>query len=186
MLQPLYLWEWLGTPFVGGWVGPRAGLDGSKNSCPLPVFNPQTVQPVVSRNTNYTFPAPTLFWHTTVMTYLNKIFSLFDVRKSVHHHTIQINQPTRCNNFTSLLLDSYVWLNMFRVPLRPSSGTYNCTRSLWFYRWSVVVGALLVVVWQTTTNNAPTVEPEAPSAVVRSWWWAERRPKHVEPHINIK
>jgi len=31
---------------------------------------------------------------------------------------------------------------------------------------------LLVVVWQeacqTTTNNAPTVEPEAPSAVVRS------------------
>ena len=35
---------------------------------------------------------------------------------------IQINQPTGCNNFTSLLLDVYVWLNMFRVPLRPSSG----------------------------------------------------------------
>ena len=30
------------------------------------------------------------------------------------------------------------------------------------------VGALLVVVCQTTTNNAPTVKPEAPSAVVRS------------------
>ena len=38
----------------------------------------------------------------------------------------------------------------------PSSGAYNCTRSLWFYRWSVAVGALLVVVWQTTTNIAPT------------------------------
>jgi hypothetical protein len=25
----------------------------------------------------------------------------FDVRKSVHHHTTQINQPTRCNSFTS-------------------------------------------------------------------------------------
>jgi hypothetical protein len=101
---------------------------------------------------------------------------------------IQINQPTRCNNFASLLLDVYVWLNMFRAPLRPSSGAYNCTRSLWFYRWSGVVGALLFVVWsgQTTTNNAPTVKPEAHSAVVRSWWWAERRPKHVEPHINIK
>jgi hypothetical protein len=47
---------------------------------------------------------------------------------------------------TSLLLDVYVWLNMFRVPLRPSSGAYNCTISLWFYRWSVAVGALLVVV----------------------------------------
>jgi len=61
---------------------------------------------------------------------------------------IQINQPTRRNSFTSLLIDVYVWLNMFRAPFRPSSGAYNCTRSLWFYRWSVAVGALLVVVWQ--------------------------------------
>jgi len=60
---------------------------------------------------------------------------------------IQINQPTRCNSSTSLLLDIYVWLNKFRAPFRPSSGAYNCTRSLWFYRWSVTVGALLVVVW---------------------------------------
>jgi hypothetical protein len=37
---------------------------------------------------------------------------------------------------------------MFRASLRPSSGAYNCTRSLWFYRWSVVVGAFLVVVCQ--------------------------------------
>jgi hypothetical protein len=78
------------------------------------------------------------------------MFIIFDVRKSVHHHTIQINHPTRCNGFTSLLLDVYVWLNIFRAPLRPSSGAYNCTRSLWFYRWSVAVGALLVVVWQVT------------------------------------
>ena len=67
---------------------------------------------------------------------------------SCYHHTIQINQSTRCSSFTILLLDIYVWLNMFRAPLRPSSGAYNCTRSLWFYRWSVVVGALLVVVCQ--------------------------------------
>jgi hypothetical protein len=60
----------------------------------------------------------------------------------------QINQPTRCNSFTSLLLDVYVWLNIFRAPLLPSSGAYNRTRSLRFYRWSVEVGALLVVVWQ--------------------------------------
>jgi hypothetical protein len=66
----------------------------------------------------------------------------------VHYHTIQINQPTRSNSFISLLHDVYVWLNMFRAPLRPSSGAYNCTRNLWFYRWSVAVGALLVVVWQ--------------------------------------
>jgi len=71
----------------------------------------------------------------------------FDVRKSVHHHTIQIIQPTRCNSFTGLLLDVYVWLNRFRAPPRPSSGAYNCINSLRFYRWSVVVAVLLVVVW---------------------------------------
>ena len=74
---------------------------------------------------------------------------LFEVRKSVYHHTIQIIQPTRFNSFTSLLLDVYVWLNMFRVSPRPSPGAYNCTRSLWFYRWRAAVGALLVVVCQT-------------------------------------
>jgi hypothetical protein len=67
----------------------------------------------------------------------------FDVRKSVHYHTIQINQPTRCNSFTSLLLDVYVWLSMFRAPLHPSSGAYNCTKGPRFLPlgsggWSVV------------------------------------------------
>jgi len=46
----------------------------------------------------------------------------FKVCKSVHHHTLQINQPSRCNNFSILLLDVYLQLNMFRVPSRPSSG----------------------------------------------------------------
>jgi hypothetical protein len=86
----------------------------------------------------------------------NSCFYKFYVRKSTHHHTIQINQPTRCNSFTSLLLDVYVWLNTFRASPRPSSGAYNCTRSLWYYRYSVAVGALLIVVCQTTTNNTPT------------------------------
>jgi hypothetical protein len=50
---------------------------------------------------------------------------------------------------------------MFWALPHPSSGAYNYISSLWFYRWSVVVAALLVVVWsvitgQTTTNNAAT------------------------------
>jgi len=69
---------------------------------------------------------------------------------------IQIIQPTRCKSFTSLLLDVNVWLNMFWASPRPSSGAYNCTRSLWFYRWREVAGAFLVVVCQTTTNKAST------------------------------
>jgi len=37
--------------------------------------------------------------------------------------TLQMNQLTRCNNFSSLLLDVYLQLNMFRAFSRPSSGT---------------------------------------------------------------
>jgi hypothetical protein len=43
----------------------------------------------------------------------------FKVCKSMHHHTIQINQPTRCNNFSSLLPDVYVQLNVFRGIITP-------------------------------------------------------------------
>jgi len=46
----------------------------------------------------------------------------FKVCKSVHHHTIPINQPTRCKNFQSLLLDVYVRLNIFRASSNPLSG----------------------------------------------------------------
>ena len=37
----------LGTHCVGGWVGPRAGLDGCGKSRLPPGFDHQTVQPVV-------------------------------------------------------------------------------------------------------------------------------------------
>jgi len=99
-----------------------------------------------------------VFWNVTRGQWAisSQHFEEFNVCKSVHHHMIQINQPTRCNSFTSLLLDVYVSLNMFWVLPCPSSGAYNCISSLWFCRWSVVVAALLVMVWQTTTNNAAT------------------------------
>jgi hypothetical protein len=38
-----------GTHCIGGWVGPRAGLDGCRKSRPPPGFDPRTVQPVASR-----------------------------------------------------------------------------------------------------------------------------------------
>ena len=68
--------------------------------------------------------------------------------------SIKINPPPRCNSFTSLLLDVYAWLNMFRAPPHPSSGAYNGTRSPWFYRWREAVGALLVVVWQVMRRRS--------------------------------
>jgi hypothetical protein len=45
-----------GTHCIGGWVGPRAGLDGCEKSRPPPGFDPRTVQPVASRYTDYAIP----------------------------------------------------------------------------------------------------------------------------------
>jgi hypothetical protein len=56
-----------------------------------------------------------------------------------------------------------------------------------------VVGRGLVG-YEESANPRPTtllpprtkVQPEAVNVVVSSWWWAWRRPKHVERHINVK
>jgi len=47
----------------------------------------------------------------------------FKVFKSMHLYTIQIKQPTRCNNFSILLHDVCLQLNMFR--------TRGCYCSCW-------------------------------------------------------
>ena len=46
-----------GTHCIGGWVGPRVGLDGCGISCPPPGYKPQTVKPVASRYTDWAVPA---------------------------------------------------------------------------------------------------------------------------------
>jgi hypothetical protein len=74
---------------------------------------------------------------------------------------IQIIQPTRCSSFTGLLLDVYVCLNMFRASPRPSSGAYNCTRSLWFYRWREAAGALLVQLFKSYDDARTSERPIA-------------------------
>jgi hypothetical protein len=61
-----------------------------------------------------------------------------------------------------------VWLNIFRAPPQPSSGAYNCISSLWFYRWSVVVAALLVMVW-------PVIRWAGRVQVIALGWWTARR-----------
>jgi hypothetical protein len=50
-LAALYPRERHGTHCTGGWMGPRAGLDGQKIS-PPPGFDPRTAQPVVSHYTD--------------------------------------------------------------------------------------------------------------------------------------
>ena len=62
--------------------------------------------------------------HVVVISIIDNkwLCSLISVYFNNVMRTIQINQPTRCNNFSSLLLDVYVEHNMFRASSRPSSG----------------------------------------------------------------
>ena len=54
MSRPIYLMERPGTHCIGGWVGTKAGLDErGKSRPPPPGFDPQTVQPVAGRYTDY-------------------------------------------------------------------------------------------------------------------------------------
>ena len=50
-------WNKTSTRSTLGWVGPRAGLDPCGKSRPLSVFDPQNVQPVASRYTDWAIPA---------------------------------------------------------------------------------------------------------------------------------
>jgi len=69
-LSALYPRERPSTHCTGGWVGPRAGLDGCGKSRPPPGFNPRTVQPVASHYIDYaTRPTAVLsFSYYTFMT----------------------------------------------------------------------------------------------------------------------
>jgi len=82
----------------------------------------------------------------------------FKVCKSMHHHTIQINQPTRCNNFSSLLLVIYVQLNMFRASSRPSLNQPDHDQQHYYH-------------------HAPKVKPEAATAVVELLTMGVRMPE---------
>jgi hypothetical protein len=112
--------------------------------------------------------------------YLRQILRVFT--------TFQINQPTRCNNFSSLLLDvySYVSSTCFGRPHAHRQELNNCSSSLWFYRCSVVVAVLLVVVGpigrpdhdqQHCYHHAPKVKPEAFTAVVELLMMGVRTPE---------
>ena len=54
--RPLYPWEGLGNHSTGGWVDPRASLEGCGKSRPQLGFDPQTFQLVASRYTHNAIP----------------------------------------------------------------------------------------------------------------------------------
>jgi len=77
-----------------------------------------------------------VLWKPTVLGRHHKSHPL-----SVHHHTIQINQPTRCNNFWVYYLTFIYTSTCFGRPHAHYQELNNCSNSLWFYLRSVVIAA---------------------------------------------
>jgi len=66
----------------------------------------------------------------------------------------------------------YSW-NCFGRPYAHHQELNICSRSLWFYRWSVVVAVLLVVVGPTTTNRdgySPCTTANVKSKMLSKCW----------------
>ena len=86
----------------------------------------------------------------------------------------QVNQPTRCNNFSSLFLDVYVQLNMFRASSRPSPGAQQLQQQPLVLLLERGGSSAVDRGWagrpdhdqQHCYHHVPTVIPEAATAVV--------------------
>jgi len=99
-------------------------------------------------------------------------FSPFELRiKSVYicckvfvmqniYWLIQINQPTRCNSFSSLLLDVYVQLNMFRASSRPSTGAQQLQQQPLVLQLELGVRSAVGRGRATATNSTATAVVE--------------------------
>jgi len=136
-----------------------------------------------------------VFWCILPVCEHNMVPYLWNENKS----KFQINQPTRCDNFSSLLLDVYMRLNMFRAPLRPSSGAQQLQMQppvLPLERGGSSAVGHGQAGWpnhdqQLCYPHAPTVKPEAASAVVELLMMGVKEPKtcwaaHKHQVINLR
>jgi len=90
----------------------------------------------------------------------------------VHHHTNQTNQPTRCNNLSSLLLDVIYSSTCFGRPHAHPHELNNCSSVVKSFTNSTAVTPL------QRLNQRLLLQ------LLSSWGWAWGHPKHVELYIS--
>jgi len=100
-------------------------------------------------------------------------FFKFRVCQSVHHHTFNwINQPDAATSQIYYLSFKYS-STCFGHPYAHHQELNKCSSSLWFYRWSVVVAVLLVVVGparpRTTALLSPRFEGKTRGCYCSCW-----------------
>jgi hypothetical protein len=111
-----------------------------------------------------------------------KDFHKFFVILTFWHRRFTFNSnksPTWCNSFSVYYPDVCLQLNMFRAFSRPSSWAQ-------WLQWQPLVLPSYRGDSRAVFVVGLKVKPEAATAVISSWWWAGKRPKHVELYANVR
>jgi len=95
----------------------------------------------------------------------------FDVHVTVHHDKFLTIKPTRCTNFSNLLLEwNSTCLGQF---LCPSSGVFHCTQQ-WYMSYSFAdslrAGSCSPAVSKPVWRRWYTISV---CTVKNSWWWTK-------------
>jgi hypothetical protein len=102
--------------------------------------------------------------------------------------------PNECNNFSVYYPDVCLQLNMFRAFFRHYQELNDCSGSFWFYLRIMVIVVLCSWSGRSVGRSVgrPDYEHSTTITMIRrynqtlplqsfsSWWWAGKRPKHVE------
>jgi hypothetical protein len=111
------------------------------------------------------------------LSYVNLFRSLNEGKYEIKY----INQPDA--EISRVYFLTFIYSStFFGCPHAHQQELNNCSSSLWFYRWSVVIEVLLFVVGPVgpTTNNSTaitTVKPGAATAVVELLMMGVRKPE---------
>jgi hypothetical protein len=121
-------------------------------------YKPEKVDYSIYKRLSYMGVKCKWWWRMPFLTDFILLYK-FKVCKSVHHHTIQINNQLDATVFQFIILTFIYSSACSRRPHAPHRKLNNCSSSLWFYRWSVVTAVLLVMVGPTgpTTTNSPAI-----------------------------
>jgi len=122
--RPFYPRERPGTHCIGGWVGPRAGLDGGGKISLPPGFDPRTVQPVASRYTDCAIPAlqsssqTSSFLSTTVHYTNNWSWYKLPVKFKINKHRVTDKSLARPGRKQANVSVRMAWISFGVLPCR--------------------------------------------------------------------
>jgi hypothetical protein len=157
-----YPWEKPGTHCTGGWVGPRAGLDRCRKSCPPSGLDPRTFQPVASRYTDVATRHVYWFIHKYWLLFLCVLFGNSNIFKGHCHIEWHTDIFIPIEIYTSMFLKMDAW-----HPKQVED--YDTIKCLWKWKYIKLVTLLwLMYIYRETVYEWVVLSRNRYSVFIRS------------------